>query len=82
METVYQVQIRRETVKGGRFDDWTSCNAGNDFDILETIDDAQILLDRIKKKNDDLNKKFHGNNPVFVYEYRIVKICYETEIVN
>ena len=82
MKTVYQVQIRRGHAETKKFNEWTSCNAGNDFDILETIEDARILLNRIKKANDDLIRKFYGDNPVFVYEYRIVKIRYETEIVN
>lgn len=82
MKTVYQVQIRRKNTKDDTKGDWTSCNAENDFDILETIDDAHFLLNQRKKANDDFNKIYYGNNPVFVYEYRIVKICYETEIVN
>ena len=73
MKTVYQVQARSNKPWSN---DWFAMHVKNPYDVVDTMEEAEEVLSHAK----DFHKRVNTGN--WVYEYRIVKICYQEEYIE
>ena len=74
---VYQVQVKDNINGGGG--EWQAFNAGNKYNICETREEAENLLQKAKTFNSDFLKRCYPKENTSRFEYRIVKITYTIE---
>ena len=68
--TKYQAQIRTKN----RGEEWVSINAGTNYNLLDTLQEAKDVIAKAREYND----KF----PTFTYEYRIAEIDFTVHYIN
>lgn len=69
----YQVQVRRK-LNGEWFDkDWIDVHAGTKHNLVDTIPEAEVVLEKIKNFNESF--------PTFTYEYRIAEVNFSVRYI-